>query len=265
MVRGPWEGDLAMISRKNVAYPKLVSFDLFNTLVAERSDVAEAQRVQALMEPFLAFGGPVPDLELVRLLVQRAELDYRVSWWSNTAHSPTKAACDIAEALCRVVGLDAELNVAGTLADNFLRCGGSAELALVPGAGELVSALARRQVALCLVSDVGLTPSPILVEFLDAQGLFGLFGSYSFSDVTAVYKPAAEAFEAAWSHWGDLEVSQIWHVGDMRRSDVVGARQLGATTVRYAGVYDDHESSDQEADLVVTSMEGLSRALRGAS
>lgn len=46
--------------------------------------------------------------------------------------------------------------------------------------------------------------------------------------------------------------SEVWHVGDRRRTDVAGARAMGMTAVRITAAYDDTDLAEgPEGDLVV--------------
>ena len=40
------------------------------------------------------------------------------------------------------------------------------------------------------------------------------------------------------------------HVGDLRRTDIAGARAMGMTAVRYRGANDDAEIEDQDGTVV---------------
>jgi FMN phosphatase YigB (HAD superfamily) len=50
------------------------------------------------------------------------------------------------------------------------------------------------------------------------------------------------------------------HVGDLRRTDIAGARATGMGTVRFRGVYDD-TSDVPDADVVIEAMSELVPAL----
>ena len=52
------------------------------------------------------------------------------------------------------------------------------------------------------------------------------------------------------------------HVGDQRRTDVVGAMAAGLTAVRYAGVYDDLDDSLPSGDVLIRHHQELLGALR---
>ena len=49
---------------------------------------------------------------------------------------------------------------------------------------------------------------------------------------------------------GDINPSKAAHVGDLKRTDVFGARSIGMTSVRFRGANDDQEN-ELEADFVI--------------
>lgn len=103
-----------------------------------------------------------------------------------------------------------------------------------------------------IVCDVGMAPSRLLREHLVTHGLIGYFDHWSFSDEVGVYKPSPEIFEHALAGLGVGDASRAVHVGDLRRTDVAGARAMGMTTVRYRGSNDDPgEPGDPEGDAVI--------------
>lgn len=237
--------------------PELLSFDLYNTLVVENLSTAEDARVEHLLR-CLAAGRIRGDAGQVRTIVAEAHRRYQVAWAAGDFYPPATAAADVARDLCAAHRIgDQALRC--SLAEAFLACGGDVELELVSGAIPLLAAVRAAGIHTCVVCDVGLTPSERIRSFLARRGLAELIGSVSFSDETAVYKPAPEAFLRAWRQHPEAVGARIWHVGDMRRSDVVGAARLGAVTVRFRGVYDDTDPAHREADIVIDELDALRR------
>ena len=74
-----------------------------------------------------------------------------------------------------------------------------------------------------------------------ATALLGYFDHWSFSDEVGWYKPAPEIFRHALDGLGGVAPERAAHVGDLRRTDVAGARAMGMTAVRYRGVVRRHE------------------------
>jgi FMN phosphatase YigB (HAD superfamily) len=77
-----------------------------------------------------------------------------------------------------------------------------------------------------------------------------MFDTWSFSDETGWFKPAAEAFVPALQGLG-VEAAETAHVGDSRRTDVAGARSLGMVAVRFTGFHDRPPDTGPEADHVI--------------
>ena len=102
-----------------------------------------------------------------------------------------------------------------------------------------------------IVCDVGMTPAPALREHLDRHDLLGRFTHWSFSDEVGVYKPDPAIFRHALDGLGGVAPERAAHVGDLRRTDVAGARAMGMTAVRYTGVFDDDSADMPEGDHVV--------------
>ena len=86
--------------------------------------------------------------------------------------------------------------------------------------------------------------------FLERRGLLTYFDGWSFSDEVGVYKPDPAIFARALTSLGDVPADRALHVGDLRRTDVAGARAIGMTSVRYRGANDDDEDLP-EADHVI--------------
>ena len=55
---------------------------------------------------------------------------------------------------------------------------------------------------------------------------------------------------------GDVRPFKAAHVGDLKRTDVVGARNIGMTSVRFRGANDDQED-ELEADCVIDHLSEL--------
>jgi putative hydrolase of the HAD superfamily len=115
-----------------------------------------------------------------------------------------------------------------------------------------------------IVCDVGMTPSTALRAHLRRHGLLEHFTHWSFSDEVGVYKPAPEIFEHALTGLGRVAPDRAAHVGDLRRTDVAGARAMGMTAVRYTGVFDDDTVDLPEADHVVADLARVPEVLRVA-
>ena len=102
-----------------------------------------------------------------------------------------------------------------------------------------------------LVCDTGFTPGRSVRRLLESAGLLELLEVQVFSDEVGVPKPDPRTFLAALEPLG-VAPQKALHVGDLRRTDVAGAREFGMGTVRIAAHHDD-KSELPEADAVAES------------
>ncbi len=104
---------------------------------------------------------------------------------------------------------------------------------LICNAGPVIRELARSY-KLGIVSDTGFTPGVTLQKLLDQHDLLDCFTSFSFSDETGVSKPHPNAFMKVLS---ELEATpeQSLHIGDIEKTDIKGAKQLGMYAIKFAG------------------------------
>ena len=120
----------------------------------------------------------------------------------------------------------------------------------VEGAEEVLAYLFKKDIKTAIVSDTSLSAGRHLRFFLNEFGISPYITSFAFSDEVGVYKPDKKIFMKALEGMGDINPSKAFHVGDLKRTDVVGARNIGMTSVRFRGANDDQEN-ELEADFVV--------------
>jgi len=119
-----------------------------------------------------------------------------------------------------------------------------------PGIGDTLERLRSAGVRVGIICDVGFTPATTLRRYLDHHGLLEHFDAWSFSDEVGCYKPDLRMFRHAAGSLGLPGDSGFAHVGDLRRTDIAGARGAGWTSVRYSGWYDDRTELP-DADEVI--------------
>lgn len=210
-----------------------VTFDHWNTLVYEEAGALRGARLDAWMGI----------LEGVGFAVERQRLDaafasswdrFVASWERDEQYTAVEAAIDIVEEL----GFDVPDDVHTELVEVFTGVGDKAELYLCDHVEETLRALKSAGVRLGIICDVGMTPSTVLRANLERRGVLELFDHWSFSDDVGAYKPSRVIFEHALTGLG-VAAERAAHVGDLRRTDVAGARAMGVVAVRYRGVFDD--------------------------
>ncbi len=232
---------------------RAVTFDYWNTIV--RADADQGMyRVRAWREEYLNIGHDV-DEELIRTAFRTVWDEHHASWLRNEQYLGARAG----DAAVDLVGRPVDAATRATLVERFLTAGEEAGFRLCEGIDVALEELRRRGVRLGIICDVGFTPSTGLRRMLEGFGLLEHFQGWSFSDDVGWYKPAPEIFEHALVYLGAAPGAAA-HVGDLRRTDVAGARGMGMTSVRYRGANDD-ESPGPEGDHVLDDHAALMDAL----
>lgn len=134
--------------------------------------------------------------------------------------------------------------------------------ALLPGAREGVEFLASKG-PLALISDTAFSPGAVLRELMERDGVADYFRTFIFSDETGVAKPHPEAFLKALQGLG-ARPDMATHIGDIERTDIVGARGVGMQAILYRTPDRQHKYAEEEtvADRVMESwweVEGVVR------
>ena len=119
----------------------------------------------------------------------------------------------------------------------------------VDGAEETLSRLKEADFGLGLICDTGLSPGRVVRELLDDCGLLKFLDTTCFSDEVGVPKPGEEIFAKALAELG-VRPPEAIHIGDLRRTDIAGAHEIGMHAARFRGVHDDR-SDAHEAEIVL--------------
>ena len=212
-----------------------VTFDFWNTLAWDDHGSIVDRRVTAwggLLEE--AAVAVTPDA--VRAAVLAAHDAHAEHWHAGRQFVARDGAELALDHLAVELGDD---DVREELLVAFGDVGRHAELELAPGIEDCLATLAGAGVQMAIVCDVGFTSGELLREFLSRAGILSRFGGWAFSDEVGHYKPAGEMFAHALGAIGEIDPARAAHVGDLRRTDVAGARAHGMTAVRYTGLYDD--------------------------
>ena len=236
---------------------RAITFDYWNTLMYEQAGASRNRRIDAWLGI----------LEGVGFKVERERLDavFEESWqrfverW--TANEQVRAA-QAAEEIVEALGFHVPRDVRRDLVDAFTTAGAQVELHSTEGIEECLATLKEAGVRIGIICDVGMTPSVTLRSHLAERGLLGYFDHWSFSDEVGVYKPDPAIFRHALEGLGGVDPGQTAHVGDLRRTDIAGARAMGMTSVRYTGVFDDDSRPEPEGHLVTDNHRRLPDLLK---
>lgn len=233
---------------------RAVTFDFWNTVMWEEPGSLRRERFAAWREQLDDSGPRQDDLETAHDAAHRA---YESAWKENRQYRVPDAVRQIADEL----RLDEDDSLRQVLAEGFDEGGRRAAVHASDGVHECLRTLKASDIGIAIVCDIGLTPSYVVRELLQREGLLGFFDHLSFSDEVGDYKPAAGIFEHALRGLGGVEAADAAHVGDRRRTDVGGAIAMGMTAVRYNGVYEDPEVDAPDAPYVISHLSELPRVL----
>lgn len=232
--------------------PTAITFDFWDTLVHAPREVA----TRAVRHHHLADA-----LQEEGILVSRSRLDEAIdqvrvafdrAWGDNRQFH----AVDAVEVLLQHLG-DEAVHASGSCRAALIRIvrGDDRRVPpLTPNVATTLRMLRDHGVRLGIICDVGFSPSPVLRDHLRHHGVLHLFDHWSFSDEVGVYKPDAAIFRHALRGLGVDDPGAAAHVGDLRRTDVAGARALGMVSVRYTGSNNDGLPAEGDRAHLVPSV-----------
>ena len=235
-------------------HPAGVTFDYWNTLLAVGGGPHRESRVQAWVACLADHGVPVPPEDVAAAMEEQAGvLDER--WKAGVHYPPGDVIADTAAALG--VSDPALVEGLGEAQNDVVR---RAPFQLASGVVGALRRLRSAGVRIGIVCDVGVTPSSVLRSHLDRHDVLGYFDAFAFSDEVGVYKPDVGIFQVALDQMG-VAPDGAAHVGDLRRTDVRGADAMGMISVRYAGLHDDTDHAEPEAQHVIDHHDRLPEVL----
>ncbi len=210
-----------------------VTYDFWDTLVRS-DDPATLGARRAKMIGLLGGYGHHVEAEVLDAAFIETFGVYSDHWRANRQYTARDGALHVLSLLD--VQLDADEREAAI--DAYATAAAGVDMQLAEHVAETLAILRGRGVRLGIICDVGMTPSPVLRGWLDRNGVLELFDHWSFSDEVGWYKPAPQIFEHALAGLGGIAPGRAAHVGDLRRTDVAGAKAMGMVAVRYRGVSD---------------------------
>ncbi len=104
---------------------------------------------------------------------------------------------------------------------------------LLRGAYEVINKL-EAEYKLAIISDTGFSPGNILRVLLNDNRILHLFSAFSFSDETGVSKPHPKAFMKILDEL-NIKPEEAIHIGDIERTDIIGAKSIGMKAIKYNG------------------------------
>lgn len=235
--------------------PEAVTFDCWDTLLYEADWThAHARRVGALHEAAVE-GGHRATREQVGAAFDVAWQRHMNLWRREQA----SGAVEIAAWALEILKIEPAGIAYEHLVSHWQEASHTGRVLPLAGARETLAALRRRGVRTALVCDTGLTPGRVVRQHLERHGLLEHLEVQAFSDEVGAPKPRPEIFHAALEPLV-VTAERCVHVGDLKRTDVAGARNVGMRSVRITDRHDD-TSHLAEADGVVASHADLAKGL----
>jgi FMN phosphatase YigB (HAD superfamily) len=226
---------------KRVEGIRAVTYDCWGTLLKDRDwEGAMDRRIGALCR--------FVDLDDAgcRALLMEAWSHHDEAWKQVETFGPGRMAAYCLESQ----GIFDDDTIA-ELTKEFEEASLAAGVEAVEGAGDTLQAIETAGIRTGLVCDTGFTPGRVVRQLLDEQALLSHLEVLCFSDECGVPKPGNDIFAKALAGLG-VRPPEAIHIGDLRRTDVAGARDVGMHAARFRGVHDD-ESNAPDAQIVLDS------------
>lgn len=220
---------------------RAVTFDCWGTLLTDRDFArATSTRVHALVE----HSDGRLTLDQAADLLDRAWATHYDQWVAG-CHYGSEGIADFC-----VTELGGPAEMAATLCEALEDAAAEGDVEPLPGAVDTLKILREAGIRTALVCDTGFTPGRLVRRFLSDLGLSGHLEFLAFSNEVGVPKPHPRMFRTALEAI-DSEPAHSVHVGDLRRTDIAGAKSLGMQAVRIRTITDDDDPDHPEADVVV--------------
>jgi putative hydrolase of the HAD superfamily len=209
---------------------KVVTIDFWNTLFDSSNGIKRnAVRQQVLLEQIKKY-----DFELTEELYNEA---LKASWeffnkiWINDQRTPhTDETIGFFWSYLKLPYSPESIKiVAKSFAESIL----DFPPLLVANVKEVLPQLAGKY-QLGIISDTGFTPGTILLKLFEQEKIIQYFSSFSFSDETGVSKPHPKAFLKILNDL-NCEAQFAVHIGDIEKTDIVGAKNIGMRAIRFNG------------------------------
>ena len=233
-----------------------ITFDCWGTLLRfEKEPDQGTSRRQATLPRFLQRAGKPMSMAAARERLAAAHRRHVDAWERGVA----TGSPEIARWALESAQVEDETLLAELVAE-FEETSLSHELSALSGAPETLRRLRERDVRIALICDTGFSPGRVVRQLLERAGLLNYLEVLIFSNEIGKPKPHPEVFEAALSQLG-VAADAAAHVGDLRRTDIAGARGAGMQSIRICEVTDD-QSEHPEADAVVQDHPELCQLLQ---
>ena len=233
-------------ARARLSTPHTVTFDCWETLLTEaRPSRGRSARARILCE----YTGA--DVEAAEAALRDAWREHQLSWHRRRSFTGR----DMTLRSLRTLGVTLDAAKAERLIDELESEILTHDIVAIAGSRETLQALPHRDVRRALICDTGYTPGRVVRQLLARVSLLEHLEVQVFSDEVGVPKPHALMFKKALDGLGVGPRGAV-HVGDLRRSDIAGARAYGMGAVRITVENDDAVDPGRGAPVIGCSDAG---------
>ena len=225
---------------------KAITFDFWQTLYADSEENwRKRQAIRAKKcYAYLDSRGYACRLDDVSFGLEEAYNLVNSLWHQHRGISVKRCMMRFAEVL--------EIQLEETDLDHLVACLGAAFLEsppiMIANVKPVVSRLSENY-PLGIISDSALTPGSFARQLMERDSILQFFSVFTFSDETEYTKPQVPQFHSTLAQL-NAEPAEAVHIGDIFRTDIVGAKNAGMKAIRFTG-FNKTETDDTLSDAVV--------------
>ena len=225
---------------------KAITFDFWQTLYADsEKNWQKRQAIRAkLCQAYLSSRGYAFTLADMEFGLEEAYNLVMSLWHQHKGVSVKRCMQRFAEVL--------EIQLEEVDLDQLIECLGAAFLEappiIMPYAKPVISRLSKSY-PLGIISDSALTPGSFARKLMERDGILQFFTAFTFSDETDYTKPQVIQFHSTLAELNAKPVEAV-HIGDIFRTDIVGAKNAGMKAIRFSG-FNKGDGNDTLSDAVV--------------
>jgi putative hydrolase of the HAD superfamily len=243
----------AMTARLNIPPLQAITIDFWNTLYdSSGGDGRNHDRHETIMRNAMRLGKSLSE-DSVKAAQKDAWEHFNVVWRTEQRTPTTRS---MVEYFWQRLSIDADAQATDEVTLAFEEGILKHPPKLLPNVKEALQHLSKQHY-LALISDTAFSPGRVLKRVMEQDGIAEYFSAFSFSDETGVSKPHPRAYEVALQ--GILSQGKVYqaheclHIGDIERTDIVGAKNFGMKALLFAGdphgrMNDEHKDQPTQAD-----------------
>jgi len=235
---------------------KAITFDFWQTLYADSEknwQKRQAIRIK-LCHDYLNNHGYTCALDDIGLGLEEAYNLVMSLWHQHKGVSVKRCMQRFAEVLA--------LRLEEADLDQLIECLGAAFLEAppvrIPHVKPVLARLSEKY-PLGIISDSALTPGSFVRNLMARDGILHHFKTFTFSDETDYTKPEVVQFHTTLAELNTAPSAAV-HIGDIFRTDIVGAKNAGMKAIRFKG-FNKGDGTDTLSDAVVDDYRKLEVAL----